>query len=404
MKQVDYNKPNTRARVEARRQMRKSQRKARGDRQRPASSQAALFSFRVNRPIPNPALKTRTQELPRLALKSRNRGVLQGGDHQARGAQVKPGLRRILLSWLHTGRMVSLLLFLIATGGLAYMMISSQFTVQHVRVEGNTLLDSETIIALAGVHTTPIWFVNSQHVMQRIRQNPYIEHVQVTMTLPDRVALQVTERRPEVYWKIGPISYLVDDTGKVLEITREPPGPEVLVIEDTTPHVLQPHDQVDPDALTLAHILSVRLPEELGLAPSTLGWNYGLGVYIETDEGRTVVFGQNDHLDRKLSILRELLETNTPFTYLDLRPSNPFYQHDPPTGDPGREPAGNNQPVSHAQQPPPRTGGWSERGRNARAPVLCLPVLPWEGSRRDTCAALFNVKMMGRICNPLSLA
>ncbi|NJN67452.1 MAG: hypothetical protein HC884_12440, partial [Chloroflexaceae bacterium] len=101
MKQVDYNKPNTRARVEARRQMRK----ARRNHQRSDASQAARFSFRVNRPIPNPALKARTQERPRLALLPRRRSrSARPGEYQ--GAQVKPGMRRILISWLRTGKTV----------------------------------------------------------------------------------------------------------------------------------------------------------------------------------------------------------------------------------------------------------------------------------------------------------
>ncbi|NJN68717.1 MAG: FtsQ-type POTRA domain-containing protein [Chloroflexaceae bacterium] len=296
-------------------------------------------------------------------------------------------MRRILISWLRTGKLLSLLLFLTTTGGLTYMMISPRFTVQHVRVEGNTLLSAEDIIALAGLEAMPIWFIDSQQVMQRMQQNPYIEHVQVTMTLPDDLALRVTERRPDVYWKIGPVNYLVDGTGRVLELTSEPPGPEVLVIRDTTPHVLQPHDQVDPDALTLAHILSLRLPEELGLAPSALGWDYGLGMYIETDGGQTIVFGQSNNLDRKLTILHELLETSTPFTYLDLRPSNPFYQNHQPPGSPeetGDE--GNNPPVSRTQPQPEQ------------------PMSETDQDRPAPCAALFSVKMMGRICNPLSLA
>ncbi len=36
--------------------------------------------------------------------------------------------------------------------------------------------------------------------------------------------------------------------------------------------------------------------------------------------------GRSDDLDRKLATLRYLLSDNTPFTYLDLRPTTPYYR------------------------------------------------------------------------------
>ena len=100
--------------------------------------------------------------------------------------------------------------------------------------------------------------------------------------------------------------------------------------------MLQPNDHVDADAQQLARMLSVRLPNELGITPALIGWDYGLGVFIKLDAGQTVVFGRSEHLDRKLLIFQQLLLEGAAFTYLDLRPLTPYYQNtaEPPSEEP----------------------------------------------------------------------
>jgi cell division protein FtsQ len=149
--------------------------------------------------------------------------------------------------------------------------------------------------------------------------------------------IRVVERRPEVRWQAGNMQYLVDGRGQVLAAAQEPAKPDVLVIIDRTTPQLKPGDQIDIDALSLTRALALRLPGELAFAPAQIGWDSGLGVYVRSATGQTIIFGQSAQLDRKLAILSALLKDQTPFTYLDLRASNPFYQNE-------QRPAATSQP------------------------------------------------------------
>lgn len=330
-------RPDTRARVEARRRLRKGQQ---GERARvaavrpsPAPSSPSSTSpsaaqkpatdaglFPLNQPIRNPLLKKQARTIRKRPGPSAAAGTRQQ-------AQVKPGPRRVLLAWLKTGQLLSLVLFLGTIGTIAYLFISPQFTIQQVDIEGNTILPNNTIANLANIEDTSIWFVNRNAIAYQVQQNPYIERVGVGVALPNRVVLQVVERQPDVYWKQGPFYYLVDHEGNVLEQGEPPQSPDTLVVVDTTGVVREPGDQVDPDALRLAHALAFRLPSELDLTPAFIGWDFAIGVYIRLTGGQTVIFGQYDNLERKLQVLHFLLNEGTPFTYLDLRPSTPFYQN-----------------------------------------------------------------------------
>lgn len=243
------------------------------------------------------------------------------------GSQVRPGPRRALAHLIGTGRLFSFFLFL-GTMALLFSLFTSQnFAVREVRVEGNNALTTDSVSELSGLQGTSIWFVDPDMVAERLLQNAYVEQVAVSVSMPHRATIHIVERIPEMRWQLGGMHYLVDSNGRVLDVAQGVPVSDTLVIIDTTPHTLQPNDRVDPDALKLARALALRLPNELNFAPASIGWDFGLGIFVTSGSGQTIVFGQSDNLDHKLAVLRYLLEDNTAFTYLDLRPSSPFYQN-----------------------------------------------------------------------------
>lgn len=283
---MEYNTPNTRERIAARRQQRRA--------------------------APPPAAPRRPPATP------------------AAGQQAVPGARRALAVWLADGRLLSLAICIAAVGIMAYALTSPRFSVWQIRVEGNRILETELVADLADALGRPIWFVKPAAVAARLRENAYIASASVDLALPDVMRIRIVERRPEVRWQAGGVHYLVDGTGKVLGPARESATDDVLVIADNSHLELKPNDLVDVDAVHLAQELALRLPVELGFTPVQIGWDYGLGVFVRGPLGQTIVFGRSENLDRKLAILNVLLQDQTAFTYLDLRPSNPFYQNRAP--------------------------------------------------------------------------
>ncbi|NJP06159.1 MAG: FtsQ-type POTRA domain-containing protein, partial [Chloroflexaceae bacterium] len=243
-----------------------------------------------------------------------------------RGSQVQPGPRQVLLGWLGSGRLFSLVLFVISVGLLGHLLTSPAFGVWQVDVEGNSLLTDADVLNLTGVHGRPVWFVDTEAVAQHVRQSAYVEQAHVQVSLPDRATITIVERRPEVRWQTGGVQYLVDGSGKVIDSADDQADADTLVIVAQPEMRLQPNDQLDRKTLELARALALRLPTELQLTPAVIGWDAGLGVYIRTATDQTVVFGQPEDLDRKLAIFGSLLADQTTFRYLDLRSADPFYQ------------------------------------------------------------------------------
>lgn len=228
------------------------------------------------------------------------------------------------------GRLFSLLLLIAALGGLLYVATSPRFTVQQIAVAGAQAMPQDTVAELSGARGQSIWLVDTQQIVDQLKTNAYIEDARASVMLPDRLSISVSERRPEVRWQSGSTLYLLDASGRVLDSDATTSVSNTLVIEDRSSRSLKPNDTVDPDALKLGQVLSLRLPAELNLQPAHISWDLDKHMFITTADNRTIIFGTSDNLDSKLAVLDALLKDGTAFTVLDLRPSTPFYRNDTP--------------------------------------------------------------------------
>ncbi|MBV9791362.1 MAG: FtsQ-type POTRA domain-containing protein [Chloroflexi bacterium] len=277
-------------------------------------------------------------------------------------SQAKPGVRRVLLWSLRSGKLMALIVLAVA-GWLLYDALTSPgYVVRAVSAQGVTALSNDDVQTLAGVTGQSIWLVRGDEIEARIRQSPYVERVTARVLLPDTVVVQVTERRPEVRWTHNGTTYAVtwdglvlagappsaaatqpltttesisapatiSETGAVSQTQEgDVPGPAFVssvAIVDTTPNrELKAGDKVDPDALEVARRVTLRAGE-LPAPLQRIEWDAGLGVSLIVADNKQVIIGKGERLDEKLAILAHLLHDSTPFSVLDLRTTTPYYR------------------------------------------------------------------------------
>jgi cell division protein FtsQ len=292
--------------------------------------------------------------------------VAKAAEKQPEMSQARPGFRRVLLWSVRSGKVFALVTLSVAGWFLYNALTSPRYVVQTVTAQGTTALTANDVESLADVHGRSIWFVRDNEVEQRVRQSPYVEQVRVRVVLPDNVVVQVTERLPEFRWTYKGATYDVLSNGEVgnlangggapitsatdpitttdgglspltisetttLSTTQQADGGmqnfvNTVEIVDTTPNrELKPKDRVDPDALEVARRVTLR-KAELPAPLQRIEWDGGLGVSLIVGDNKQAVIGKSERLDEKLAILIQLLRDGTPFTYLDLRPTTPYYR------------------------------------------------------------------------------
>lgn len=285
------------------------------------------------------------------------------GSKNPPSSQARPGFRRALQWSIRSGKLMALIVLGVAGWFLYDAITSPRYAIRTVRAEGNTALTTQDVQALADVLGKSVWFVHDTDIETRVRQSPYVERVRAQVMLPDQVVVSVTERRPDVRWThagttyavtwdglvlagtppqpaangatqpvtdttgIGPLT--ISDTATISETEGTTTGPAFvssISIVDTTPNrPIKPGDQVDRDALEVARRVTLRA-NELPVPIQRIEWDAGLGVSLIVGDNKQAVIGKSDRLDEKLAILAQVLRENTAFSYLDLRPTTPYYR------------------------------------------------------------------------------
>lgn len=103
------------------------------------------------------------------------------------------------------------------------------FNITEIEVQGNSKVPTNTIISLSGLKKGENIFRFNSDVEQKIKENAYIETVEIKRKLPGKVAISVEERK--VKYQISLInSYIyIDKNGYILENSAEKKDVPVIV-------------------------------------------------------------------------------------------------------------------------------------------------------------------------------
>jgi len=202
---------------------------------------------------------------------------------------------------------------------------SPQFQVQGAIIEGNRLLDPETIYQKAGVDGQNVFYINTRQVEERLEQMALVRRARVSVQLPNRVHIRVTEREPVVTWVSGGTRLGVDEDG--IALPTQAVNPEAITIEVLDGGPVQPGLPVEERVLAVVRQLHELRPD----------WRHFLvsgdrGVAAVTAEGWPVYFGwETTALRQQVGLLEQvtprLVSEGVAVEFVDLRfPTRPYYR------------------------------------------------------------------------------
>jgi cell division protein FtsQ len=101
------------------------------------------------------------------------------------------------------------LFFLFGHWAYVHLLEDPYFRVREVEVEGNRKIARETVLALTELEGMPNLFsLKLREVVQRLAVHPWIEQVQVKKVFPNKVWIQIEERRPIAIIQLEELYYI----------------------------------------------------------------------------------------------------------------------------------------------------------------------------------------------------
>jgi cell division protein FtsQ len=106
----------------------------------------------------------------------------------------------------------------------AHLLEDPLFRVREVDVGGCLRLPQETLLSLAGVEGMPNLFtVGLKEIGRRLEEHPWVEGVVVRKAFPDRISIQVEERKPIAILQLDEL-YYIDAKGVIFSRVGEKDG------------------------------------------------------------------------------------------------------------------------------------------------------------------------------------
>ena len=208
-----------------------------------------------------------------------------------------------------------IIVFFMIICGTIYYLTTPVFNIANIKVYGSNINSIDTYISLSGINInqTNIFAVTNGSIVNRIKQNPYVENVSIEKKLPNIVELHITER--SVDYQINYLnSYIyLNNQGYILEINEE--KNDVLFIEglsSTNGSLKIGQRLINKDLIKLDTILRVtnylkynNVESKLTKVNVTDEENYILEF---AEEGKIAYIGDASSITEKMTAVSKILE------------------------------------------------------------------------------------------------
>ena len=227
----------------------------------------------------------------------------------------------------------------IVIAGIAYAMLSPIFNIKNISVTGNFKISSETIISLSELSIDQnIFNFRTSNIIDNIKQNAYIDKVEINRKLPDEIQIVVYEREATYMITLGNAYVYINNQGYILEITATKGDFPLIVGYDTPEEQIQEGNRlITEDLERLSDILKI-----MESASSVEGEIANLITQIDISdksnyiltlekEGKKIYLGDTTNLSTKMLWINEFLETEEKkqgiiYLNVDLNTDRPYFR------------------------------------------------------------------------------
>jgi len=247
----------------------------------------------------------------------------------------RPNLREIHFSRPQFGwRMVSFMLSVLLAAGIYFALDRPELRVRQAQINGSQMISQDEMNAVLDITGRPIFLLTPSDLETRLRLNyPELATVQVTITLPNQVSINVTERAPLIRWEQGGGYTWIAEDGIAFRPRGEMVGliPVVALsappVEGGASDPLQPTPFISPEMVQTLQGLVSHVPQGTPIlyeAGYGFGWNDPRGWRVHFGTGARDV-------ELKMRVYESMVASLTtrgirPALINVMYPSAPFYR------------------------------------------------------------------------------
>lgn len=207
-------------------------------------------------------------------------------------------------------------LLIIIIAGIIFALVSPIFNIKEIDVSNNEQIKTETIVSLSQLNLGQnIFKFNKNKVNKNIKTNAYIESVEIKRKLPNKVQIQIEERKQEYNVEFLNGYAYINNQGYILQISEEKQSlPTIQGISTPDEQIVEGNrlNLEDLEKLeVIIQIMNICKNYELDSKVTNIDIStkdeYTL--YLE-EEKKTIYLGDKSNLSNKMLYVQVIIEEN----------------------------------------------------------------------------------------------
>lgn len=207
-------------------------------------------------------------------------------------------------------------LVIIIIAGIIFALVSPIFNIQEIEVSDNEQINTETIISLSQLNLGQnIFKFNKNKVNKNIKTNAYIESAEIKRKLPNKVQIQIEERKKEYNVEFLNGYAYINNQGYILQISEERQAlPTIQGISTPDEQIVEGNRLNSEDLEKLEVIIQImnicknyELDSKITNIDISTKDEYTL--YLE-EEKKTIYLGDKSNLSNKMLYVQVIIEEN----------------------------------------------------------------------------------------------
>ncbi|MDD3628156.1 MAG: FtsQ-type POTRA domain-containing protein [Actinomycetota bacterium] len=200
---------------------------------------------------------------------------------------------------------------------------------KSIEIQGNKHYKDEEIKTLVEDLTgSNIFEVNKKKIEDALTKKlSWIKEIELSKVFPDKIVIEITERKPCLKIVYLGNYFLVDDEGVVLDkIDKESLDKykDLILVRNAVNYSINVGEKIaKKNVLSCAEIYDFFDSDLKNLIKEArLDDNISGDIIFHTVNGREIIFGDSSDISKKVEILKELLEGQSNCSIIDLRISD----------------------------------------------------------------------------------
>lgn len=208
----------------------------------------------------------------------------------------------------------SIILIGVIAGGIIFALTSPIFNIKDIKILNNNQISSDTIISLSGLkYEENIFKFYYKNIIEKIKENPYVENVKLSRKLPNTVEIEIEERVAKYSVEYMEKYAYINNQGYILEISEDSNQLPIILGVSTTEENIVPGNRLNNDDLTkLEDVIKImNSAKENNLDTKVTSIDISdkseYSIYLE-EEKKKVYLGDNTNLSNKMLYVVAIME------------------------------------------------------------------------------------------------